>query len=109
MISLTILDEGVDVPSCSAAILLDCSEVDDRQWIQRRGRTLRVDATNPDAFAIIHDFAPIFSLDNDWSIEWWRRNVGRILEFARDSSESSVPGSDKTVPELCLRITTELG
>ena len=82
ILSLSILDEGVDVSECSGAIMLDSSEDDNRQWIQRRGRTLRIGGSE---MAIIHDFAPRFELDHDWSVQWWRRNLKRLEEMVRDS------------------------
>jgi superfamily II DNA or RNA helicase len=85
LLSLTILDEGIDVPKCSAVILLDSSEEDDRQWIQRRGRALRVDPDNDEAKAIIHDFLPFNNEENpsQWALEWLENNSRRILEFVK--------------------------
>jgi superfamily II DNA or RNA helicase len=85
MSSLTILDEGVDVSECSGAIMLDSSENDNRQWIQRRGRTLRLGGSSE---AIIHDFIPPFDIGNKWSVDWWRRNSARLEELMRDSLSS---------------------
>ena len=94
MMSLTILDEGVDVPACSSAILLDCSEEDDRQWIQRRGRTLRIDPKEPDSHSVIHDFAPEYNHAVEWSISWWEHNIQRILEFNKDARGSEIHNNE---------------
>ena len=52
--SVRCLDEGVDIPVCDAALFLDSSKEDSRQWIQRRGRVLRV--SDPQKTAFILDF-----------------------------------------------------
>jgi superfamily II DNA or RNA helicase len=113
MMALKILDEGVDVPECSAAILLDCSEEDDRQWIQRRGRTLRVGTGTYDK-AIIHDFAPAFNHNSKWIRQWWNDNAWRLREFAQDAqntfviddSDSSITnsGSEPTITQRVIEV-----
>jgi superfamily II DNA or RNA helicase len=87
LLSLTILDEGISIDQCKSIILLDSSEDDSRQWIQRRGRALRKDS-NPDSKAIIHDFLPFNHPDeesvaniSDYSKNWINRNYKRIIEF----------------------------
>jgi hypothetical protein len=41
VVSIKVLDEGVDIPECQTAYLL-ASQSSNRQWIQRRGRVLRL-------------------------------------------------------------------
>jgi superfamily II DNA or RNA helicase len=80
--SISILDEGIDVSACSGAIMLDSSEHDHRQWIQRRGRTLRIGGS---ANAVIHDFYPPYNPSVEWSKKWWNLNIERLEHITRDS------------------------
>ena len=66
--------------------MLDSSEEDNRQWIQRRGRTLRKGGSET---AIIHDFAPEFNLKFEWNVDWWRRNIDRLEELLRDCRKTN--------------------
>jgi len=53
MVSIRVLDEGIDIPVCKQAFLLASSR-NERQFIQRRGRILRKSAGKE--FSVIHDF-----------------------------------------------------
>lgn len=48
-----VLDEGVDIPSIREAFIVASSTIE-REWIQRRGRVLRMHPNKP--WAVIHDF-----------------------------------------------------
>lgn len=50
-----VLDEGLNVPEISTAIILASTTVE-RQWVQRRGRVLRVCPAIGKEHATIHDF-----------------------------------------------------
>ncbi|MCY3791780.1 MAG: helicase-related protein, partial [Gemmatimonadetes bacterium] len=50
-----VLDEGLNVPEISTAIILASTTVE-RQWVQRRGRVLRMCAAIGKEYATIHDF-----------------------------------------------------
>ncbi len=50
-----VLDEGLNVPEISTAIILASTTVE-RQWIQRRGRVLRMCPATRKEYATIHDF-----------------------------------------------------
>ena len=50
-----VLDEGLDVPEISTAIILASTTVE-RQWVQRRGRVLRTCLAIGKEYATIHDF-----------------------------------------------------
>lgn len=53
LLAKKVLDEGVDIPSIREAFILASSTVE-REWIQRRGRVLRL---HPDKdYAMVHDF-----------------------------------------------------
>ena len=53
LLAKKVLDEGVDIPSIREAFIVASSTVE-REWVQRRGRVLRVDRGKP--WAIVHDF-----------------------------------------------------
>lgn len=53
LVSIRVLDEGIDIPSCSTAFLLASSR-NERQYVQRRGRILR--KSTGKNIATIHDF-----------------------------------------------------
>lgn len=58
LVAVKCLDEGVNIPRIQRLILAHGSLDDEREWIQRRGRALRIDPLfedNPE----IHDFLPI--------------------------------------------------
>ena len=50
-----VLDEGLNVPEISTAIILASTTVE-RQWVQRRGRVLRLCSAIGKEYATIHDF-----------------------------------------------------
>ena len=53
LLAKKVLDEGVDIPSVREAFIVASSTVE-REWVQRRGRVLRVHPDKPSA--IVHDF-----------------------------------------------------
>jgi len=58
LVAVRCLDEGVNIPRIQRLMLVHGSLDDERQWIQRRGRALRIDPEfkgNPE----IHDFLPV--------------------------------------------------
>ncbi len=50
-----VLDEGLNIPEISTAIILASTTVE-RQWVQRRGRVLRMCSAIGKEYATIHDF-----------------------------------------------------
>ena len=53
LLAKKVLDEGVDIPSIREAFIVASSTVE-REWIQRRGRVLRLHPDKP--WALVHDF-----------------------------------------------------
>ncbi len=53
LLAKKVLDEGVDIPIIREAFIVASSTVE-REWVQRRGRVLRVHPGKP--WAIVHDF-----------------------------------------------------
>lgn len=62
MLSIGCLDEGVDIPKISHAVILASSQ-NPRQFIQRRGRVLRMDGVKDKA--VIYDLFTLPPLDSD--------------------------------------------
>ena len=56
--AMRVLDEGVDIPEIDRAYIL-ASTTAERQWIQRRGRVLRISKRTNKPFATIHDFVVV--------------------------------------------------
>jgi superfamily II DNA or RNA helicase len=50
-----VLDEGVNIPEIETAFILASTTVE-RQWIQRRGRLLRMSPSTGKTHSVIHDF-----------------------------------------------------
>jgi len=77
--AMKVLDEGVDVPQTNTAFLLASSAVK-REWIQRRGRILRM--TEGKAEAVLHDFLVVPpALTDDIGIRLVRGEMERAEEF----------------------------
>jgi len=83
LLSIRCLDEGIDIPVISHAIILASSQ-NPRQFIQRRGRVLR---SHPNkVIAEIHDVlvVPSSADDNDQD-SLTLSEFARAIEFAKDS------------------------
>lgn len=99
IVAIKCLDEGVNIPSIKKAFIL-ASTTNPKEYIQRRGRVLRVAKGKP--FAVIYDFITLVKpLDeaNEFSVDYSceralaKRELARIKEFgdialnSRDSDE----------------------
>ena len=86
LIAIKCLDEGVDIPSTHTAVILASSH-NPREFIQRRGRLLRVYPGKK--YATIHDLIVLPNLSPDISTESEktiiRNELGRLQEFANSS------------------------
>lgn len=84
LISMRVLDEGIDIPACHRAFIL-ASSSNKRQFIQRRGRVLRK-AKGKD-FAEIFDFVVFPNVDIiSNTVEFkslLEREVIRVMDFVR--------------------------
>ena len=84
LVSIRCLDEGVDIPDVSHALILASSQ-NPRQFIQRRGRVLR---RAPDKqLAIVHDaiVVPVSAHDEPEQISLLKSELVRAIEFANDA------------------------
>ena len=81
LVSIRCLDEGVDIPDVSHALILASSQ-NPRQFIQRRGRILR--RAPGKQIAIIHDaiVVPVSTADESKQISLLKSELLRATEFA---------------------------
>ena len=86
LVAIRCLDEGVDIPATKIAFIL-ASSTNPRQFIQRRGRVLRLSPETGKEFAIIYDF--IVTVPHGYSDDYFkiersllRRELVRVKEFA---------------------------
>ena len=82
LVSIRCLDEGVDIPAVSHAMILASSQ-NPRQFIQRRGRVLR--EAKGKALAVIHDaiVVPIDAETEKEQLGLLRAELVRSVEFAK--------------------------
>jgi DNA phosphorothioation system restriction enzyme len=87
LVAIRCLDEGVDIPETERAFIL-ASSTNPRQYVQRRGRVLRLSPQTGKERAYVHDFLavpPRSSVEPSlWSTErrLVRRELERVVEFA---------------------------
>lgn len=86
LVAIRCLDEGVDIPATKIAFIL-ASSTNPRQFIQRRGRVLRLSPETGKEYAIIYDF--IVAIPPGYSDDYFkiersllRRELLRVNEFA---------------------------
>lgn len=99
IIAIKCLDEGVNIPSIKTTFIL-ASTTNPKEYIQRRGRVLRLAKDKP--YAVIYDFVTLtepmedinpYNPDFNWEKALAKRELQRIKEFgkiaknARDSDE----------------------
>lgn len=99
IVAIKCLDEGVNIPSIKTAFIL-ASTTNPKEYIQRRGRVLRLAKNKP--YAVIYDFVTLvkpldevnpYSTDYNCERALAKRELARIKEFgeislnSRDSDE----------------------
>lgn len=106
VVSVRCLDEGIDLPAVTHALILASSR-NPREFIQRRGRILR--RYPGKTIARLHDAVTTPSTESDQPKEYSRSNegdrllageLGRVLEFARGAAN---PQSMAQVEQICIR------
>lgn len=88
LVSIKCLDEGVDIPAVSHALILASSQ-NPRQFIQRRGRVLR---KSPNKYlAIIHDaiVVPVSVDDEPEQLSLLKSELLRAIEFSNSALNKS--------------------
>ena len=95
LLAKKVLDEGVDIPTIREAFIVASSTVE-REWVQRRGRVLRMHPSKP--WAVVHDFLALppahwFRRERGPSVAGIvRTELGRAQAFARHAQ--NVAGQD---------------
>jgi superfamily II DNA or RNA helicase len=96
LVAINCLDEGVDIPRISHALVL-ASSTTRRQFIQRRGRVLRLHGTKHRA--VIHDLLVDTSGFSDPAgVSFVRTELARALEFVQSAVDSR--GTELQIREL---------
>ena len=85
LVSMRVLDEGIDIPACKRAFIL-ASSSNPRQFIQRRGRILR--RYPGKEFAEIFDFIVLPSDRSNEKIfeNLVRKELSRVMDFVKTAS-----------------------
>ncbi len=88
LVSIKCLDEGVDIPAVSHALILASSQ-NPRQFIQRRGRVLR--KSSGKQIAIIHDaiVIPVSVEDEPEQLSLLKSELLRAIEFSNSALNKS--------------------
>lgn len=90
LLSIKCLDEGVDIPAADHALIL-ASSSNKREYIQRRGRVLRVDKNNVFKRAKIFDLMTVAqSLNDKYIRSLVRTELTRAFEFSEYARNCSV-------------------
>lgn len=101
LLAKKVLDEGVDIPSIREAFIVASSTVH-REWIQRRGRVLRMHDSKP--WAMVHDFVALpptelMTLDGSAAArKIVRGELDRTYSFASHARNAS--GDDGVMTDL---------
>lgn len=104
IIAIKCLDEGVNIPSIKTAFIL-ASTTNPKEYIQRRGRVLRLSKNKP--FAVIYDFItltePMENINSnspDFACEkaLARKELQRIKEFGRIAKNTR--DSDELIEQI---------
>lgn len=101
LLAKKVLDEGVDIPSIREAFIVASSTVQ-REWVQRRGRVLRLHPDKP--WAIVHDFlalppAELVTLDSTASMKKIiTSELDRAYSFAAHARNAA--GADGVMEDL---------
>ena len=90
LLSIKCLDEGVDIPAADHALIL-ASSSNKREYIQRRGRVLRVDKNNVFKRAKVFDLMTVAqSLNDKYIRSLVRTELTRAFEFSEYARNCSV-------------------
>lgn len=89
VVSIKCLDEGVDIPSIDGALIL-ASSTNPREYIQRRGRVLRISNGKRKASIIDVIVLPNYILDEKDLLPMVRSELARAWEFANLAENKDV-------------------
>lgn len=87
LVAMKCLDEGVDIPDARIGIIL-ASTQNPREYIQRRGRILRIAPGKKRAY--IYDLMVLPSMETGFDDStYWKKELERFEEFAKDSDNNA--------------------
>jgi len=113
IVAIKCLDEGVNIPSIKTAFIL-ASTTNPKEYIQRRGRVLRLAKDKP--YAVIYDFVTLtkplddvdpYSPDYNSDRALAKRELARIKEFGKIALNSRDSNELENEIETAYLITTE--
>ena len=102
IVAIKCLDEGVNIPAIQHAFIL-ASSTDPKEFIQRRGRVLRL--YNNKEYAYIHDFVTIPCTDEAIGSSLVESELKRVYEF-NSLAENSQNG-EEFIDDLLYRFNIE--
>lgn len=108
LVSIRCLDEGVDIPSVSHALILASSQ-NPRQFIQRRGRVLR--SAPGKMIAVVHDaiVVPVHLDDEPEQAALLQSELSRAIEFANTALNKMAAAELRTIAAELGFDTSTLG
>jgi superfamily II DNA or RNA helicase len=101
LLAIKCLDEGIDIPSATHALILASSQ-NPREYIQRRGRVLRSNPESGKNHAYIFD--PVTLTDREIPVQ--KSELERMIAFARDADNIEII---LELEDLMARIFKETG
>ncbi len=101
IVSIRCLDEGVDIPDASHAIIL-ASSLNPREFIQRRGRVLRRPRDIVKPFATIHDAIVIPPLEGEESGIFRSLAYSELARCAAFAKDAINPSASYEISEILL-------
>ena len=104
VVSIKVLDEGIDIPACRSAYLL-ASQSSDRQGIQRRGRVLR--RSEGKELADLYDFVVLGGATSSKSMRGLAtKELKRAWQFASDAGNCAtlLPGLIQTASSIGVTV-----
>ncbi len=101
LLAIKCLDEGIDIPSATHALILASSQ-NPREYIQRRGRVLRSNPQSGKNHAYIYD--PVTLTDQEIPVQ--KSELTRMISFAQDADNSGIL---LTLEDLKSRMFKETG
>lgn len=107
LVSIRCLDEGVDIPQASHALILASSQ-NPREFIQRRGRVLRTDPANPlKQLATIHDaiVLPAAITEEEDYTAMVKAEIARAIEFSKMAKN---PGAEAELLKAAIDLGLDL-
>jgi superfamily II DNA or RNA helicase len=95
--AMRVLDEGVDIPETTTGYIVASTSVE-RQWVQRRGRLLRLCPRIDKEKAFIHDFIVLPPISDSAEDVGGSRIVAQELQRIRAFAETAANAGERSGP-----------